>query len=140
MLSKPRSILHLRITQSTVVRVIVNVHQNKIDWYNENELHSLILKALQPIILEHLVNGKNTGEKRKKDLEVAPKFRLAYKFISKDHTHESMLLRGHSNYRAIRVYPYHLSIFVDEPRADFSSWFATTTTTTTTTTTDATST
>ncbi|KAI7856862.1 hypothetical protein BDC45DRAFT_51797 [Circinella umbellata] len=71
MLSKPRSILHLRITQSTVVRVIVNVHQNKIDWYNENELHSFVLKALQPIILEHLVNGKNTGEKRKKDLEVA---------------------------------------------------------------------
>ncbi|KAI9492100.1 hypothetical protein BDB00DRAFT_830207 [Zychaea mexicana] len=131
MLNKTRTVLHLRITQSTVIRVIVNIDQEKIDWYNESELHPLVLKALQPIIMEHLLSDKHSlsVEKRKKELEASrvlkhAKFRLAYRFMSKDHTHESMMLRDDGDYRAVQVYPYHLSIFVDEPRTDLSTWFA----------------
>ncbi|KAI9266566.1 hypothetical protein BDA99DRAFT_506060 [Phascolomyces articulosus] len=127
MLNKPQTILHLRITQSTVIRVIVNVgDQEKIDWYNENELHPIVLKALQPIILEHLVNDKATDEKRRiKALRVIKqlKFKLAYRFMSNEDIQESMLVRDKSDYRSIRVYPYHLSIFIDEPDSNLGVYF-----------------
>ncbi|KAI8139005.1 hypothetical protein BJV82DRAFT_673109 [Fennellomyces sp. T-0311] len=71
LLRQPRTVFHLRITPSTVVRVILQIDQTKIQWYNENAFHPEVLKALQSVLMEHLVSDTHRKgiARRKKELE-----------------------------------------------------------------------
>jgi hypothetical protein len=47
------------------LRVVLYVAQNKIDWYNENGLHSQVLEALYPIIVNNLVKDQRQALNKK---------------------------------------------------------------------------
>ncbi|KAI8327712.1 hypothetical protein EDC96DRAFT_453156, partial [Choanephora cucurbitarum] len=42
------------------LRTVLFVAKDKIDWYNDHNLHKLVLEALYPVILEHLVDDQHT--------------------------------------------------------------------------------
>lgn len=90
MINNTRNVVHLQITQSTVsnsplyafhfswkftclqiLRVVIYVQQEKTEWYNSSDVHSKLLNALYPIIVDHILaeeQGKSV-QKRKKELE-----------------------------------------------------------------------
>lgn len=39
--------------------------QNKIDWYNENGLHSQVLEALYPVIVSNLITDQGQALNKK---------------------------------------------------------------------------
>lgn len=65
-----------KLKQLKALRVILYIDASKINWYNENNLHPQVLKALQPIVLNHLVSSEQgkAVAKRRKDLETARAF------------------------------------------------------------------
>jgi hypothetical protein len=52
------------------LRVVLYIAKNKIDWYNENGLHTLVLEALYPVIVNNLVKDQGLSlQKRQKEGE-----------------------------------------------------------------------
>lgn len=88
-LKHTRNVMHLAITATTVsflffvvvifinnkvyngkkaLRVVLYVAEDKIDWYNENSLHALVLDALYPVVINNLiVDGGADLNKKNKD-------------------------------------------------------------------------
>ncbi|KAI9250721.1 hypothetical protein BY458DRAFT_524381 [Sporodiniella umbellata] len=87
------NVIHLQITQNIVLPIVLYLSKDKVDWYNENNIHPLVLKALRPVIVEHYNQEKNASlNKKKKDSDTnqiidLEECRLLYRFVPhKTHT------------------------------------------------------
>lgn len=50
------------------MRVVLYIAEDKIDWYNENGLHALVLDALYPVVINNLIVDQGaTLNKKPKD-------------------------------------------------------------------------
>lgn len=65
---------------------MIYIAENKIDWYNENGLHSLVLDALYPVVVTNLVVDKgailNKKQKGERDNHVIQSKYLSFFFFS----------------------------------------------------------
>ncbi|KAI9316492.1 hypothetical protein BX666DRAFT_1951311 [Dichotomocladium elegans] len=125
-----RNVIHLLVTPSTLLRVVLQVQD--LEWYKQEDLHPAVVKALHPIIVGLLVNANlgKSASKRKKEVE-CPKslnqarYRIVYRFLWQD-VHYAMLQRDHRRYKSLSIYPYQLIVFVDKPnhQASLETYFA----------------
>ncbi|GAA5805765.1 hypothetical protein EDC94DRAFT_620731 [Helicostylum pulchrum] len=87
-LKHTRNVLHLAITESTALRAVIYIAENKIDWYNENGLHALVLDALYPVVINNLVvdQGAALTKRQKVDNHTIQMdgFRILYRFIQRN--------------------------------------------------------
>lgn len=51
------------------MRVILYIAEDKIEWYNQNDLHALVLDALYPVVINNLIvdGGADLNKKTKDD-------------------------------------------------------------------------
>ncbi|KAI8381443.1 uncharacterized protein BYT42DRAFT_566533 [Radiomyces spectabilis] len=123
---RTRNVIHLRITPSTSLRVIIYLRQENIAWFNENGLLPLVISTLQPVVVNHLVTTQaKSAAKRKKEMEIFhtlnhDSFSLAYRFTWHD-IHQAIMLREpleetSTLYRPLSIYPYQLSVSIDHPQ------------------------
>ncbi|KAI9470497.1 MAG: hypothetical protein EXX96DRAFT_584537 [Benjaminiella poitrasii] len=88
-----RNVFHLAITESTALRVVLHVAKDKIEWYNDNDLHNQVLKALYPVILDTILKEQ---EENKKQLDSSQHiihkegFRILYRFTLRS-THQTLI-------------------------------------------------
>lgn len=130
-----RNVLHLSITKNTALRVVLYVPQNKIDWYNENDLHSQVLETLHPIIVNNLVKDQGQAlSKRQKEGEtntVIQKdgYRILYRFTLRN-SQETLIKTEKefdftdkaedekpnviTTYKSLSIYPFQLLVSVDD--------------------------
>lgn len=49
------------------LRVVIYIAEDKIDWYNENDLHALVLDALYPVVINNIIvdQGADLNKKAK---------------------------------------------------------------------------
>ncbi|KAI9345114.1 hypothetical protein BD770DRAFT_397316 [Pilaira anomala] len=134
-LKHTRNVLHLAITENTALRVVIYIAENKIDWYNENGLHALVLDALYPVVVTNLVVDKgailNKKQKGERDNHVIQMdgFRILYRFtqrntqqtlietekdftFSNEEEDEKPIVK--TNYKPLSVYPHQLLISIDD--------------------------
>ncbi|CEG72776.1 hypothetical protein RMATCC62417_08270 [Rhizopus microsporus] len=136
MLVNTQNVIHLQITNNTALRVIIYLPQDKIDWYNENNIHPQLLEALYPVIVESLIisQGKSANKRKKEegmnravDLEG---FRFLYRFVplkvqnnmiiserdfifQEDNNNDDKPVVK-TNYKSMSVYPVQLLVSVDD--------------------------
>ncbi|KAI8060813.1 hypothetical protein BC940DRAFT_311165 [Gongronella butleri] len=63
-----RTLFHLRIALSTVLEVVLILPEDKVDWFNDNDIHATLVPLLYESIVSQLVRG-STVVKKKKDLD-----------------------------------------------------------------------
>ncbi|KAG2196710.1 hypothetical protein INT47_009620 [Mucor saturninus] len=135
-LKHTRNVLHLAITTTTALRVVLYVAEDKIDWYNENGLHALVLDALYPVVINNLIvdggadlNKKNKDERDHRVIQMEG-FRILYRFTQRNsqqtliETEKEFGFDGLSEgdekpvvqttYKPLFVYPHQLLISVDD--------------------------
>ncbi|ORX62263.1 hypothetical protein DM01DRAFT_1075634 [Hesseltinella vesiculosa] len=108
-----RTVFHLRITLSKLLQVILIVPDEKIEWYNNNDIHSKLIPTLYDAIVKQLIQNSNEPSKRKRDLEVKQKinktglFTLTYSFHQLSRP-QAFLIRVHilRTDRVIHLPPY----------------------------------
>ncbi|KAG2235963.1 hypothetical protein INT48_004293 [Thamnidium elegans] len=132
-LKHTRNVLHLAITESTALRVVIYIAENKIDWYNENGLHALVLDALYPVVIDNLIvdQGAALTKRQKVDNYTIQMdgFRILYRFIQRNsqqtliETEKDFTFASEeedekpiieTKYKPLSVYPYQLLISVDD--------------------------
>ncbi|KAH8548293.1 hypothetical protein BGW37DRAFT_507401 [Umbelopsis sp. PMI_123] len=97
-----KNLRYLRLTNDTVLRVVLYIKDEHIPWYTDNKVHTDVLEALQTIILKQLI-GDNTkvqsrrkkGDKGMAEVYRGPNFQFAYYFTAQD-THHSIIQRATS--------------------------------------------
>ncbi|EPB87032.1 hypothetical protein HMPREF1544_06149 [Mucor circinelloides 1006PhL] len=139
-----RSILHLAITESTALRVVLYVAKDKIDWYNENGLHDQVFRELHSVILNYIVTEQaSSANKRQKDAETnrviyMDGYRILYRFTARNtqqtlikseksfafpeqeaiddqtETEQDQKPSVHTSYKGLSIYPSQLLVSVDD--------------------------
>ncbi|KAI9282490.1 hypothetical protein BC943DRAFT_328895 [Umbelopsis sp. AD052] len=94
-----KNLRYLRLTNDTVLRVVLYIKDVHIPWYTDSKVHVDVLESLQNIILKQLI-GDNTkvqtkrkrGDKGLAEVFRGPNFQFAYYFTTQD-THHSIIHR-----------------------------------------------
>lgn len=47
------------------LRVVIYIAEDKIDWYNKNDLHALVLDALYPVVINNIIVDQGAGLNKK---------------------------------------------------------------------------
>ncbi|KAI8890381.1 hypothetical protein K501DRAFT_206229, partial [Backusella circina FSU 941] len=114
------------------LRLILYVPEQKLEWYNDFQIHHNVIDALYPVILQHVIydNNKTTSKQKieTQDTLTLDGFRLNYKFsplsskqtllsCEKDFVFENELDTKPSlktSYKGLSIYPFQLLVSVDD--------------------------
>ncbi|CAO3625080.1 unnamed protein product [Cunninghamella echinulata] len=129
-----RNVIHLKITLSSVLQVIIFIPEERLDWYNSDiNIHSSFLNSLYGIIIKQLTSNDNkVTSKKGRETENIYTFKQAgdiyftynFKLLEK---HQNLLIReifGTSaknrviQYKPLYVYPYQLLVYIIDPPKD----------------------